>query len=242
MRRIATCTTALWPPIRLMRQNQFPTPVPARNERYFAPPPRVVYSFGRLLCYRGADHPPPEGRGWISRRRRSFSRTGVADFSTGLAPALMLAIYQPDIPQNTGTMLRLCACLGIEASIIEPAGFPVSDRAFRRAGMDYLDAVALTRHVSWTAFEAWRAASSRRLVLLTTAATQVYTDFAFGPGDIVLVGRESSGAPDVVHAAAEARLAIPVRPGLRSLNVAVAAAMVLGEAVRQLDSNRRNSG
>ena len=166
----------------------------------------------------------------------------MAGFSTGKTPALMLAIYQPDIPQNTGTMLRLCACLGVEAAIIEPAGFPVSDRNFRRAGMDYLDSVALTRHVSWTAFEEWRAGTGRRLILLTTAATGAYTDFAFEPGDIVMVGRESSGAPETVHAAADVRLTIPVQPGLRSLNVAMSAAMVLGEAVRQLGRNGRNSG
>ncbi len=147
---------------------------------------------------------------------------------------LTLALYQPDIPQNAGTMLRLCACLGIDAAIIEPAGFPVSDRHFRRAGMDYLDAVAIVRHASWRAFEHWRATNGRRLVLLSTGATQIYTDFAFQPGDIVMVGRESAGAPEEAHAAAQARLRIPVRAGLRSLNVAVAAAMVVGEALRQL--------
>jgi tRNA (cytidine/uridine-2'-O-)-methyltransferase len=147
--------------------------------------------------------------------------------------SLALALYQPDIPQNCGTMLRLCACLGVEASIIEPAGFPVSDRHFRRSGMDYLDAVHVTRHVSWRAFEDWRAPTGRRLVLLTTTAAQPFTDFAFALDDIVLVGRESAGAPAEVHAAADARLLIPIRPGMRSLNVAVCAAMALGEALRQ---------
>ena len=146
---------------------------------------------------------------------------------------LALALYQPDIPQNCGTMLRLCACLGVEASIIEPAGFPVSDRHFRRSGMDYLDAVNVTRHVSWRAFEDWRALSGRRLVLLSTSAALPFTDFAFAPDDILMVGRESAGVPADVHEAADARILIPIRPGMRSLNVAVSAAMALGEALRQ---------
>jgi tRNA (cytidine/uridine-2'-O-)-methyltransferase len=145
-----------------------------------------------------------------------------------------LALYEPDIPQNTGTILRLCACLGITAHIIEPAGFPLTDRAFRRAGMDYLDAVELRRHASFEAFEAWRRQAGRRLVLLTTAATQSYLDFAYGDSDVLLFGRESAGVPDAVHTAADARLRILLRPGLRSLNVAMAAAMVAGEALRQV--------
>ncbi len=144
-----------------------------------------------------------------------------------------LALYQPDIPQNAGTMLRLCACLGLDAALIGPAGFPMSDRHFRRAGMDYLDHVNIERHVSWREFEDWRAAKGRRLALLSTRGDTAYTDFAFQPGDIVMVGRESAGAPEEVHASAQARLRIPLRAGLRSLNVAVAAAMVLGEALRQ---------
>lgn len=147
--------------------------------------------------------------------------------------SLALALYQPDIPQNCGTMLRLCACLGVEATIIEPAGFPVSDRHFRRSGMDYLDAVNVSRHVSWRAFEDWRAPTGRRLVLLSTSAALPFTDFAFAPNDILMVGRESAGAPPEVHAAADARILIPIRPGMRSLNVAVCAAMALGEALRQ---------
>ena len=150
---------------------------------------------------------------------------------------LTLALYQPDIPQNCGTMLRTCACLGVSAAIIEPAGFDASDRNFRRAGMDYLDKVDIARHVSWTAFEAWRAGVGRRLVLLTTKGATPYTDFAFADGDILMVGRESAGAPDHVHAAADARIVIPVRPGLRSLNVAVAAAMALGEAIRRVSAS-----
>lgn len=151
---------------------------------------------------------------------------------------LVLALYEPDIPQNAGTMLRACACLGVKAAIVEPAGFPVTDRHFRRAGMDYLDHVDIARHASFAAFEAWRAqagraGSGRRLVLLTTQGATNYLDFAFRPDDVLMVGRESAGAPARVHAAAGARIVVPIRPALRSLNVAVAAAMVLGEALRQ---------
>lgn len=146
---------------------------------------------------------------------------------------MQVALYEPDIPQNTGTILRLCACLGIPAHIIEPTGFPSSDRAFRRAGMDYLDQVMLRRHASWSAFEVWRRAQKLRLVLLTTHASRSYLDCDFRRDDILLVGRESAGVPDKVHEAADIRLRVPMRPGLRSINVAVVAAMVLGEAVRQ---------
>ena len=147
-----------------------------------------------------------------------------------------LALYQPDIPQNTGTILRMAACLGAPVEIIEPAGFDVSDRNFRRAGLDYLDVVAIARHPSWREFEAWRAADGRRLVLATTKAATAYTAFAFQPEDVILLGRESAGVPEEVHAAADARVMVPMRPGLRSLNVAVAAAMILGEALRQTAS------
>ncbi|WP_439574280.1 tRNA (cytidine(34)-2'-O)-methyltransferase [Phreatobacter sp.] len=147
---------------------------------------------------------------------------------------IRLALYQPDIAQNAGTVLRLCACLGLGADIVEPAGFPVSAPAFRRAGMDYLDHVDWTRHDDFTAFEAWRRREGRRLVLMTTAAALPYTAFGFRPGDVVMAGRESAGVPDLVHDAADARILIPMRPGLRSLNVAVSAAMVTGEALRQL--------
>jgi tRNA (cytidine/uridine-2'-O-)-methyltransferase len=146
---------------------------------------------------------------------------------------MQIALYQPDIAQNTGTILRLAACLGVAAHIIEPAGFPVSDRAFRRAGMDYLDQVALTRHASWAAFEQWRRAARLSVVLLTTRATTGYLDHRFTPDDVLLFGRESSGVPEAVHAAADTRLTIPLRANLRSLNVAMACAMVVGEALRQ---------
>jgi tRNA (cytidine/uridine-2'-O-)-methyltransferase len=149
-----------------------------------------------------------------------------------------IALYEPDIAQNTGTILRLCACLGVQAHIIEPAGFPVSDRTFRRAGMDYLDQVTLTRHVSWTAFEQWRHGEKHDLVLFTTRAATPYLDHGFSTNSVLLFGRESAGVPDAVHAAADARLMIPMRPGLRSLNVAMACAMVVGEALRQISQTQ----
>ncbi len=149
------------------------------------------------------------------------------------SPILRIALYQPDIPQNTGTILRLCACLGIEAHVIGPAGFPTSDRAFRRAGMDYLDVVAIMRHDSWRDFAVWRREQGHRLVLFTTSATVSYLDHGYAAGDILLFGRESAGVPPDIHAAADARVKIPMREGLRSLNVALAAAMAAGEALRQ---------
>ena len=144
-----------------------------------------------------------------------------------------LALFQPDIPQNAGTVIRMCACLGVPVDIIEPARFDVSDRNFRRAGLDYLDRVAVTRHRSWRAFEEWRTAHGHRLVLATTKGALPYTDFAFRRDDILLLGRESAGVPDEVHEAADATIVVPMQPGLRSLNVAVAAAMIIGEALRQ---------
>jgi tRNA (cytidine/uridine-2'-O-)-methyltransferase len=148
---------------------------------------------------------------------------------------LDLALYQPDIPQNTGAIMRLCACLGVEVHVIEPAGFDLSDRALRRAGMDYLVHVRLMRHLSWQEFNDWRQQQGRRLVLLTTAADLAHTDFAYADGDLLVLGRESAGVPEAIHAEADARVRIPMSPGLRSLNVATAAAMVLGEALRQTD-------
>jgi len=144
-----------------------------------------------------------------------------------------IALYQPDIAANAGTILRLAACLGLQAHIIEPAGFPTSDRAFRRAGMDYLDQVELTRHDSWDAFERWRRDARLGLVLFTTRAARPYLEHQFRSEDVLLFGRESSGVPDEVHDAADARLVIPMREGLRSLNVSLACAIVVGEALRQ---------
>jgi tRNA (cytidine/uridine-2'-O-)-methyltransferase len=154
---------------------------------------------------------------------------------------MRIALFEPDIPQNTGTILRLAACLGIEAHIIEPAGFPTTDRAFRRAGMDYLDQVEIIRHPSWEAFESWRVGAGARLILFTTRARRSYLEHAFRPDDILLFGRESSGVAEKVHAAADARLVIPMREGLRSLNVAMAAAMAVGEAMRQVRSARAST-
>ena len=149
---------------------------------------------------------------------------------------MQIALFQPDTPQNTGTILRLCACLDVAAHIIEPAGFPVSDRHFRRAGMDYLDQVTIMRHDSWPKFEQWRNEAGYRLVLLTTRGTSSYLDYRYGADDILLLGRESAGVPDEVVNAADAALVIPIKAGLRSLNVAMAAAMALGEALRQTGS------
>jgi tRNA (cytidine/uridine-2'-O-)-methyltransferase len=152
---------------------------------------------------------------------------------------LTLALYQPDIPQNAGSMLRTCACLDFEAAIIGPAGFPVTDRDFRRAGMDYLDQVVIRRHVSFEAFLLWRAmedvaGAQRRLILLTTKTSTTYVAVDYRPGDILLVGRETSGVPKEVAEVADLAITIPMRPGARSLNVGVAAAIVMSEARRQL--------
>lgn len=143
---------------------------------------------------------------------------------------MRLALFEPDIPQNTGAVLRLAACLGVGVDIIEPMGFVWSDRHLRRAGMDYLDHVELVRHSSWSAFHNNH---RHRLVLLTTKAEDRYTDFMFSADDTLLLGRESAGVPDSVQAAADARIKIPMVGGMRSLNVALAAAMVLSEALRQ---------
>ena len=147
---------------------------------------------------------------------------------------MRLALYQPDIPQNAGTMMRMAACLGIGVDLIEPAGFDASDRTLRRAGLDYLAHLDLARHVSFGVFDALRRSEGRRLVLATTRGAVSYLDFAYEPTDIVMVGRESAGVPDSVHETVDARVLVPMRAGLRSLNVAVAAAMILGEALRQM--------
>jgi len=151
-------------------------------------------------------------------------------------PDLMLALYEPDIAQNAGTMLRTCACLGVAAALVGPAGFAAGDRHLRRAGMDYLEQISLRRHAAFEDFETWRRAQGarRRLVLLTTKVDASYLDARYRPGDILMVGRESAGVPEHVAQCADLCVTIPMRAGLRSLNVAVAAAMVLGEALRQL--------
>ena len=149
---------------------------------------------------------------------------------------MRIALYQPDIPQNAGTLIRTGACLGLAVDIIGPAGFDVSDRALARAGLDYAEKAAVRWHESFVAFEQWRRdGHGGRLVLLTTKADRTYTEFNFAEDDILLLGRESAGVPQAIHDLADARLAIPLRAGLRSLNIAVAAAMVIGEALRQVN-------
>ncbi|MBS9478572.1 tRNA (cytidine(34)-2'-O)-methyltransferase [Ancylobacter radicis] len=152
--------------------------------------------------------------------------------------SLILALYEPDIAQNAGTLARLCACLGLPLHIIEPAGFPVGDAGFRRAGMDYLDRAAIRRHASFAAFEDWRRSEGRRLVLATTRGALPYTGFAFADSDIILLGRESAGVPEAVHEGAEARIVIPLVAGARSINVALAGAMILGESLRQTGGDK----
>ena len=150
------------------------------------------------------------------------------------AMPFLLALYEPDIAQNAGAMIRTCACLGVDAAIIEPAGFRITDSRFRRSRMDYLSRVRIASHDSWTKFESWRGAARRRLVLLTTRGETNLWDFPFAHGDVILVGRESAGIPPSVRAAADARVRIPILPPLRSLNVGVAAAVALTEALRQI--------
>ena len=144
---------------------------------------------------------------------------------------MRLALFEPDIPQNAGTIMRLCACLGVPLDIIEPCGFLLTDKNLKRAGLDYLERLDMTRHASWQDFCTARAGS--RLVLMTTRGADPYTTFTFGADDILLAGRESAGVPEHVHAAARGRIVIPMTPGARSLNVAVSCAMILGEALRQ---------
>jgi tRNA (cytidine/uridine-2'-O-)-methyltransferase len=146
---------------------------------------------------------------------------------------MRLARYQPDIPQNADALIRLGACLVVGIDLIEPLGFILDDRRLKRAHMDYLEHVRITRHGSWEQFLVTK--EPGRLVLLTTRGDSRYTDFRFKPDDILLLGRESAGVPEEVHRQAAARVRVPLRPGLRSLNVAIAAAMVLGEALRQTE-------
>ncbi len=143
---------------------------------------------------------------------------------------MRLALYQPDIPQNAAAILRLAACMGVGVDIIEPCGFVLDERRMRRVGMDYLDRVELIRHASW---EKFRAGNTARLVVLSTVGPARYTDFRFAGADTLMLGRESAGLPDEVRQACDAGVSVPMAPGLRSLNVAMAAAMVLGEALRQ---------
>lgn len=147
-----------------------------------------------------------------------------------------LALYQPDIPQNAGAALRLGACLDVAVDVIEPCGFIWDEKRMRRAGMDYVEQVRIARHTSWTAFRQWAQDQGRRVVLLSTKASERLDRFTFRANDIIMVGRESAGVPDAVAEAADARIRIPLKPGTRSLNVAMAAAIAMGEALRQLDA------
>lgn len=159
-----------------------------------------------------------------------------------------IVLYQPDIPHNTGAILRFAACLGLGVDLVEPAGFDLSDRGMKRAGMDYLERAALSRHLSFAAFEEFRLAKPGRLVLLTTKAERSYLDFGYRPDDFLMFGRESAGVPDDIHALADHRLTIPMQPGLRSINLAMSVAMVAGEALRQTggpvadDTNDKDAG
>lgn len=149
---------------------------------------------------------------------------------------MRLVLFEPDIPQNTGALLRLAACWNLSVDVIFPCGFIFDDRRVKRAGMDYLAEVDIKRHSSWAAYQAWRTENpglAGRLLLLSTKAASPYQDFAYRAGDSLMVGRESSGVPEAVHLAADHRLVIPLRAGMRSLNVAMAAAIVTGEALRQ---------
>ena len=145
-----------------------------------------------------------------------------------------LVLFQPDIPGNTGTLLRLGTCLGVKVHIVEPAGFRLDEKAFKRSGMDYLDATSMERHSSWEDFLAWKNGNNRRLVLLTTKADAAYTNFSFREEDLLMLGRESSGVPDEVHQICDERITIPMQKNARSINMALAGAMVMGEALRQL--------
>jgi tRNA (cytidine/uridine-2'-O-)-methyltransferase len=148
---------------------------------------------------------------------------------------MRLALFQPDIPQNVGGAIRLTACLGVELDIIEPCAFPMGARDLKRAALDYGPLARIVRHDSWSAFLAHPARSEGRLILMTTSGARPFTDHVFAPGDTLIMGSESAGAPAAVHAAAAARLRIPLAPGARSLNIVAAAAMALGEALRQTD-------
>jgi tRNA (cytidine/uridine-2'-O-)-methyltransferase len=146
---------------------------------------------------------------------------------------MTIALYQPDIPQNLGAMIRLCACMGCGLEVIEPVGFPWDERKIRQSAMDYYEKLRLQRHASWDIFREHHAGRGR-IILMTTRADCAYTAYSFQKGDILLAGRESAGVPDSVHEQVDARLGIPMRAGFRSLNIVNATAMILGEALRQI--------
>ncbi len=149
---------------------------------------------------------------------------------------MRIALYQPDIPQNTGNIFRLAACLGVSVDVIEPAGFFFEDKRLQRSLMDYIDHLDYKKHVDWEAFYQWSKTNNHKLILLTTKSQKKYYDFKFNNSDILLFGRESAGVPEKIHQCVNERLLIPMQKGLRSLNVSSAASMVLGEALRQLNN------
>lgn len=172
-------------------------------------------------------------KSYVSAAQGKFRDPSYYEFLTGMIGMISIALYQPDIPQNVGAMIRLTACLGIDLHIIEPCGFPWDDRKIRQSAMDYKDGAILTRHSSWQAFKDF--ASPRRIILMTTKSDLTYINYRFQSGDILLAGRESSGVPENVHEQVDARITIPLKPGMRSLNIAVASAMVTAEALRQTE-------
>ena len=146
-----------------------------------------------------------------------------------------IALFQPDMPQNCGAIMRLCACFGVPLHLIEPFGFIWDDARVRRVAMDYIDHVNLSKHSDWDSFKT--AQSGKRLILLSTKAASPYTDFKFQADDVLVLGRESAGVPDIVHGQVAARIVIPLQNGMRSLNVGMSAAIVLSEAIRQIRSS-----
>lgn len=174
------------------------------------------------------------GIGYFIGREKAFAAPQT-DRMPGFNTVIRIALFQPDIPQNVGAILRLGACFDITVDIIEPCGFVWDDKRIKRAGMDYTDKVSITRHPSWAAFEKSRLEPSSRLVLFTTKASEPHHSFSFATGDCLLFGQESAGVPDEVHKIADARLSIPMAAGARSLNLAQSAAIASAEAMRQLD-------
>lgn len=174
--------------------------------------------------------------GSVQARKAPVGLLNSAIYFSAVILMPQIALYQPDIAQNVGTILRLGACLGVTIHIIEPCGFPIDDRKFRRAGMDYINHVSQHRHVDWDAFLAYAKSNNQRIILLTTKTQQPFYDMLFQPDDILLFGRESAGVPEEVHSRADCQLTIPMQPGMRSINLAMSVAMVTTEALRQTRS------
>ena len=149
---------------------------------------------------------------------------------------MRIALYQPDIPQNTGNIFRLGACLGVSVDIIEPTGFIFDDKKFKRSAMDYIDYIDYKRHIDWQHFYDWSKGKKYRLILMTTKAQQSFYEFEFHSSDILLFGRESAGVPDNIHQIVSHRLTIPMKKGVRSINLSSSVALVLGEGLRQTNS------